>query len=106
MGMRHREKTPSTGIGAALLLAGSLAAGMAVAAHLERIEGTVQFASLDNGYIVVDGIRYELTEDAYVVDARGNPAAWTRVRPGILVSLIPGSDGVMEIMLADPEGAR
>lgn len=104
--MTHRKNILPATIGAALLLAGSMAAGTALAAHLARIEGTVQLASPDSGYIVVDGIRYQLTEDAYVMDSRGNPVAWTQVRPGTPVTLVPGSDGVMEIMLGEPGGAQ
>ncbi|MCC5794471.1 MAG: hypothetical protein JJT85_07015 [Chromatiales bacterium] len=92
--------------GCQAVLVALLLTAPATAAFLDRVEGIVQLAALDSRYLVIDGIRYVLAEDAYVIDAEGSPVGWERLRPGVRVSLIDGPDGVSEIMLEGSGSGR
>lgn len=83
-------------LSAALVMATALSgfAGPSMAIPVDRITGIVQDWSAEQGYVVVDGVRYRTSDDLYLVDESGLPIPLSRLNIGTRVSLVE-YDGVV-----------
>jgi hypothetical protein len=86
---------------AALVMAAALSgfSSPSVGHVVEQITGIVQDWSPERGYVVVDGVRYQTSDDVQLVDESGMPISLSILRIGIRVSLLDRDGVVYQIAL-------
>lgn len=92
-------------LSAALVMAAAVIglASPTLASYVERVLGVVQDWSVERGFIVVDGVRYQTSEDVYLSDETGLSIPFSRLKIGARVSLLEHDGLVYEIALLQEE---